>query len=91
MDDLLNKLGNLAQNTVDKGVKIKDIAKLQLEVESENSLIEAYKQIIGEYVASHRLLSEDEIVCEQVSKILESQEKIAEYKRKIKVLKSGLK
>ena len=86
MDDLLNKLGNLAQNTVDKGVKIKDIAKLQLEVESENSLIKAYKQIIGEYVASHRLLSEDEIVCEQVSKILESQEKSQNTRERSKYL-----
>lgn len=90
MDDLLNKLGNLAQSTVDKGVKVKDITKLKLEIESENSLIKAYKQIIGEYVASHRLLPEDEVIAEQISKILESQEKIEACKKKIKVLKSSL-
>ncbi len=90
MEDLFSKLESLAQSTVDKGVRIKDIAKLQLEIESENSLIKSYKQIIGEYVASHRLLQEDEIVVEQISKILESQEKISNCKKKIKVLKSGL-
>ena len=90
MEDLFSKLESLAQSTVDKGVRIKDIAKLQLEIESENSLIKSYKQIIGEYVARHRLLPEDEIVVEQISKILESQEKISNCKKKIKVLKSGL-
>ena len=90
MEDLFSKLESLAQSTVDKGVRIKDIAKLQLEIVSENSLIKSYKQSIGEYVASHRLLPEDEIVVEQISKILESQEKISNCKKKIKVLKSGL-
>lgn len=41
-------------------------------------------------MASHRLLPEDEIVVEQISKILESQEKIINCKKKIKILKSGL-
>lgn len=88
MSDILEKLSLLANQAIDKGREIKDIAKINMEIKSQENLIKAYKLVIGEYVASHGLLSDDELIREQINKILKEQENIKENKEKIKALKN---
>ena len=90
MEELIDKIGTFAKNTLDKGVKLTDIARLNLDIESELSIIKAHKLVIGEYVAKHRLLSEDDLVAEQIDKILKAQSRIEDLKERIELLKQEL-
>ncbi len=90
MEELIGKLEKFAKSTIDKGARLTDIARLNIDIESELAIIKAHKLVIGEYVAKHKLLSEDELVAEQIDKILKAQSKIAELKERIDLLKKEL-
>ena len=71
----------IAQSALNKGKELADITKLKREIEED--IIKSYKMVIGEYVAANDLLREDELVFDQRSKILKSQEKLEELKEKL--------
>ena len=73
----------IAQNALNKGREIADITKLKRDIKIEEDIIKSYKMVIGEYVAANDLLREDELVFDQRSKILKSQEKLEELKEKL--------
>ena len=73
----------IAQNALNKGKEIADITKLKRDIKIEEDIIKSYKMVIGEYVAANDLLREDELVFDQRSKILKSQEKLEELKEKL--------
>ena len=66
-----------------KGKELADITKLKRDIKIEEDIIKSYKMVIGEYVAANDLLREDELVFDQRSKILKSQEKLEELKEKL--------
>ena len=73
----------IAQNALNKGREIADITKLKRDIKIEEDIIKSYKMVIGEYVAANDLLREDELVLDQRTKILKSQEKLKELKEKL--------
>ena len=73
----------IAQSALNKGKELADIAKLKRDIKIEEDIIKSYKMVIGEYVAANDLLREDELVMDQRSKILKSQEKLKELKEKL--------
>ena len=72
-----------AQSALNKGKELADITKLKRDIKIEEDIIKSYKMVIGEYVAANDLLREDELVFDQRSKILKSQEKLEELKEKL--------
>ena len=94
MEDFLKKLSiygsiakeegqKIAQSALNKGKELADIAKLKRDIKIEEDIIKSYKMVIGEYVAANDLLREDELVLDQRTKILKSQEKLKELKEKL--------
>ena len=73
----------IAQSALNKGKELADIAKLKRDIKIEEDIIKSYKMVIGEYVAANDLLREDELVLDQRTKILKSQEKLKELKEKL--------
>ena len=73
----------IAQSALNKGKELADITKLKRDIKIEEDIIKSYKMVIGEYVAANDLLREDELVFDQRSKILKSQEKLEELKEKL--------
>ena len=73
----------IAQLALNKGKELADITKLKRDIKIEEDIIKSYKMVIGEYVAANDLLREDELVFDQRSKILKSQEKLEELKEKL--------
>lgn len=73
----------IAQSALNKGKELADIAKLKRDIKIEEDIIKSYKMVIGEYVAANDLLWEDELVLDQRTKILKSQEKLKELKEKL--------
>ena len=73
----------IAQSALNKGKELADIAKLKRDIKIEEDIIKSYKMVIGEYVAANDLLREDELVLNQRTKILKSQEKLKELKEKL--------
>ena len=62
---------------------INDITKLKRDIKIEEDIIKSYKMVIGEYVTANDLLREDELVFDQRTKILKSQQKLDELKAKL--------
>ena len=60
-----------------------EITRLKRDIKIEEDIIKSYKMVIGEYVAANDLLPEDELVMDQRSKILKSQEKLEELKAEL--------
>ena len=73
----------IAQNALNKGREIADITKLKRDIKIEEDIIKSYKMVIGEYVTANDLLREDELVFDQRTKILKSQQKLDELKAKL--------
>ena len=73
----------IAQSALNKGKELADIAKLKRDIKIEEDIIKSYKMVIGEYVAAKDLLRKDELVLDQRTKILKSQEKLKELKEKL--------
>ena len=73
----------IAQSALNKGKELADIAKLKRDIKIEEDIIKSYKMVIGEYVAANDLLRVDELVLDQRTKILKSQEKLKELKEKL--------
>lgn len=86
MSGLIEKVGLLTQMAVDKGREAVDTTKLRLDIKTEEKTIKACLLIIGEYVASHEVLRDNEIILEQLQKIKESNDKIEALNAKIKEL-----
>ena len=63
--------------------ELEDITKLKIDIKIEEDFIKSYKMVIGEYVTANDLLREDELVFDQRTKILKSQQKLDELKAKL--------
>ena len=79
----------IAKSALNKGKELADITKLKRDIKIEEDIIKSYKMVIGEYVAANDLLREDELVFDQRSKILKSQEKLEELKEKLEEISSN--
>ena len=73
----------IAQSALNKGKELADITKLKRDIKIEEDIIKSYKMVIGEYVTANDLLREDELVFDQRTKILKSQQKLDELKAKL--------
>lgn len=73
----------IAQSALNKGKELAEITRLKRDIKIEEDIIKSYKMVIGEYVAANDLLPEDELVMDQRSKILKSQEKLEELKAEL--------
>lgn len=73
----------IAQSALNKGKELAEITRLKRDIKIEEDIIKSYKMVIGEYVAANDLLPEDELVMDQRSKILKSQEKLKELKAEL--------
>ena len=68
---------------MNKGKELADITKLKIYIKIEEDIIKSYKMVIGEYVTANDLLREDELVFDQRTKILKSQQKLDELRAKL--------
>ena len=73
----------IAQSALNKGKELADITKLKRDIKIGEDIIKSYKMVIGEYVTANDLLREDELVFDQRTKILKSQQKLDELKAKL--------
>ena len=88
MAGIIDKVGILTQMAVDKGREVVDVNKLKMEIKSEERTIKSYLQIIGQYVALHDVLRDNDIIVEQLQKIKESDQRIDELKAKLDIIQS---
>ena len=88
MAGIIDKVGILTQMAVDKGREVVDVNKLKMEIKSEERTIKSYLLIIGQYVALHDVLRDNDIIVEQLQKIKESDQKIDELKAKLDIIQS---
>ena len=88
MAGIIDKVGILTQMAVDKGREVVDVNKLKMEIKSEERTIKSYLLIIGEYVALHDVLRDNDIIVEQLQKIKESDQRIDELKAKLDIIQS---
>ncbi|WP_276981413.1 hypothetical protein [Johnsonella ignava] len=88
MAGIIDKVGILTQMAVDKGREVVDVNKLKMEIKSEERTIKSYLLIIGQYVALHDVLRDNDIIVEQLQKIKESDQRIDELKAKLDIIQS---
>lgn len=88
MAGIIDKVGILTQIAVDKGREVVDVNKLKMEIKSEERTIKSYLLIIGQYVALHDVLRDNDIIVEQLQKIKESDQRIDELKAKLDIIQS---
>lgn len=88
MAGIIDKVGILTQMAVDKGREVVDVNKLKMEIKSEERTIKSYLLIIGQYVALHDVLRDNDIIVEQLQKIKESDQRIDELKAKLDIIRS---
>ena len=67
----------IAQSALNKGKELADITKLKRDIKIEEDIIKSYKMVIGEYVTAN------DLVFDQRTKILKSQQKLDELKAKL--------